>query len=80
MQAPAVPSSGVVKGGSRHKHLRHVACAASAFFGQQQKNIKAPFKGLAGSLLRVYQGWCKGGGTQSYQQFTQSKKIYMYMS
>lgn len=44
--------------GGCHKHLRHVASASwklmlqtGGFFGQQQKNIKAPFKGLAGSSL-----------------------------
>lgn len=51
------------KAGGSHKHLRHVASASwklmlqtGGFFGQQQKNIKAPFKGLAGSLLELVGG------------------------
>lgn len=46
------------------------------FFGQQQKNIKAPFKGLVGSFQEVNEREVKGKGGRSglsYQQFAQPK-------
>lgn len=49
-------------------------CCKLAAFGQQQKNIKAPFKGLAGSLLEGVGGdWERERGTGTYPQFAQPK-------